>query len=81
MNNVGILQIEHAQHLAMGAAARFSQQGIIASVQVHELLPFRFPIFGEDRFFCNFLIAFHAPQFQSTALWSIFNVMLSVGCN
>ncbi|KAL3732585.1 hypothetical protein ACJRO7_029262 [Eucalyptus globulus] len=31
-------RIEHAQHLAMGAAARFSQQGIIASVQPDHLL-------------------------------------------
>ena len=27
-------QIEHAQHLAAGAAARFGRQGIVASVQV-----------------------------------------------
>ncbi|XP_056164821.1 protein LONG AFTER FAR-RED 3 isoform X2 [Syzygium oleosum] len=31
-------RIEHAQHLAMGAAARFSQQGIIASVQTTYLM-------------------------------------------
>ncbi|KAI3425631.1 Amidohydro_3 domain-containing protein, partial [Psidium guajava] len=31
-------RIEHAQHLAMGAAARFSQHGIIASVQPDHLL-------------------------------------------
>ncbi|GAB4832163.1 Protein LONG AFTER FAR-RED 3 [Ancistrocladus abbreviatus] len=32
------LRIEHAQHLAHGAAARFGEQGIIASVQPEHLL-------------------------------------------
>lgn len=27
-------QIEHAQHLASGTAARFGDQGIVASIQV-----------------------------------------------
>lgn len=31
---VQYFQIEHAQHLAPGAAARFGDQGIVASVQV-----------------------------------------------
>ncbi|KAJ0046597.1 hypothetical protein Pint_05263 [Pistacia integerrima] len=33
-------RIEHAQHLAPGAAARFGDQGVVASVQVFQL-PFR----------------------------------------
>jgi len=35
-------RIEHAQHLAPGAANRFGKQGIIASVQVNYSIPLLF---------------------------------------
>jgi predicted amidohydrolase YtcJ len=38
-------QIEHAQHLAPGAAKRFGKHGIIASVQVMYLLPLLYLVY------------------------------------